>query len=210
MNRSCTARGAQPGASLGLALLPMRLEISLRIGRGNARVLRDLESDQDHHPLPGPPVERRSRASRGADHRCVVADRALSRRAADPDGIQRQRDHSGREEGTRGRRRSSSGCGDFRLRYSKPAGLELHRRRRRADTAKPSGEGSPRLRIASGESRSVSELFETAFHVVDLDPAPTVSGEAGLAPPTSFVDLIEMMVEQDLRELTAGHVGATP
>ncbi len=79
--------------------------------------------------------------------------------------------------------------------------------------------------VCSGVSHSVRELVQTAFAVVDIDPEPhvTVASEfvrppdpvplvgdpskartqLGWEPRTSFEDLIAMMVEADLRELSA-------
>jgi GDPmannose 4,6-dehydratase len=77
--------------------------------------------------------------------------------------------------------------------------------------------------VCSGRSRTVRELVDTAFAVVDVDPAPYLvvdpefvrpsdpvplvgdpskaRRQLGWAPRTTFEDMIEMMVEADLREL---------
>src|SRR4051812_14098746 len=77
--------------------------------------------------------------------------------------------------------------------------------------------------VCSGISRTVRELVDTAFAVVDVDPAPYLvvdpdfvrprdpvplvgdpskaRRQLGWAPRTSFEEMIEMMVEADLREL---------
>jgi GDPmannose 4,6-dehydratase len=78
--------------------------------------------------------------------------------------------------------------------------------------------------VCSGVSRTVRELVETAFAVVDLDPEPHVvvdpefvraqdpvtlvgdpskaRAKLGWKPRTSFEELIRMMVEHDLQELS--------
>jgi GDPmannose 4,6-dehydratase len=80
--------------------------------------------------------------------------------------------------------------------------------------------------VCSGVSRTVRELVETAFAVVDLDPDAYVvvdpefvrasdpvslvgdpakaRAKLGWEPRTSFGDLIRMMVEHDLQDLAAG------
>jgi GDPmannose 4,6-dehydratase len=77
--------------------------------------------------------------------------------------------------------------------------------------------------VCSGVSRTVRELVEAAFAVVDLDPEPYVvvdpefvrpsdpvslvgdptkaRTKLGWEPPTSFEELIRMMVEHDLQDL---------
>jgi GDPmannose 4,6-dehydratase len=79
--------------------------------------------------------------------------------------------------------------------------------------------------VCSGVSRTVRELVETAFAVVDLDPEPYVvidpefvrandplslvgdpskaRAQLGWEPHTSFAELIRMMVEHDLQDLAA-------
>jgi GDPmannose 4,6-dehydratase len=78
--------------------------------------------------------------------------------------------------------------------------------------------------VCSGVSRTVRELVEVAFRLVDVDPEPFVVVDPafvrppdpiplvgdpskarerlGWTPQTSFEDMIEMMVEADLRELS--------
>jgi GDPmannose 4,6-dehydratase len=80
--------------------------------------------------------------------------------------------------------------------------------------------------VCSGVSRTVRELVETAFAVVGLDPEPHVvvdpqfvrasdpvslvgdpskaRTKLGWEPRTSFEDLIRMMVEHDLQDLSEG------
>jgi GDPmannose 4,6-dehydratase len=80
--------------------------------------------------------------------------------------------------------------------------------------------------VCSGVSRTVRELVDTAFAVVDLDPEPYVvvdpefvrahdpvtlvgdpskaRAKLGWEPRTSFEELIRMMVEHDLQDLAAG------
>jgi GDPmannose 4,6-dehydratase len=80
--------------------------------------------------------------------------------------------------------------------------------------------------VCSGMSRTVRELVETAFAVVDLDPDAHVvvdpefvrasdpvslvgdpskaRAKLGWEPRTSFEELIRMMVENDLQDLGAG------
>ena len=80
--------------------------------------------------------------------------------------------------------------------------------------------------VCSGVSRTVRELVDAAFAVVDLDPAPHVvvnpefvrpsdpvslvgdpskaRTKLGWEPQTSFEDLIRLMVEQDLQDLSQG------
>jgi GDPmannose 4,6-dehydratase len=80
--------------------------------------------------------------------------------------------------------------------------------------------------VCSGVSRTVRELVDAAFAVVDLDPEPHVvvnpefvrpsdpvslvgdptkaRTELGWEPRTSFEDLIRIMVEHDLQDLTEG------
>jgi GDPmannose 4,6-dehydratase len=80
--------------------------------------------------------------------------------------------------------------------------------------------------VCSGVSRTVRELVDTAFAVVDLDPEPYVvvdpefvrahdpvtlvgdpskaRAKLGWEPRTSFEELIRMMVEHDLQDLATG------
>jgi GDPmannose 4,6-dehydratase len=80
--------------------------------------------------------------------------------------------------------------------------------------------------VCSGVSRTVRELVDAAFAVVDLDPEPHVvvnpefvrpsdpvslvgdptkaRTKLGWEPQTSFEDLIRLMVEQDLQDLSQG------
>ena len=80
--------------------------------------------------------------------------------------------------------------------------------------------------VCSGVSRTVRELVATAFAVVDLDPEAHVvvdpefvrpsdpvslvgdpskaKRQLGWEPRTSFEELIRMMVEHDLQDLTEG------
>jgi GDPmannose 4,6-dehydratase len=80
--------------------------------------------------------------------------------------------------------------------------------------------------VCSGVSRTVRELVETAFAVVEVDPEPHVvvdpqfvrakdpvslvgdptkaRAKLGWEPRTSFEELIRMMVEHDLQDLAAG------
>jgi GDPmannose 4,6-dehydratase len=85
--------------------------------------------------------------------------------------------------------------------------------------------------VCSGVSRTVRELVETAFAVVDLDPDAYVvvdpefvrasdpvslvgdpskaRTKLGWEPRTSFDELVRMMVEHDLQDLAAGAAART-
>ena len=70
--------------------------------------------------------------------------------------------------------------------------------------------------VCSGVSRTVRELVDAAFAVVDLDPAPHVVVNPEFVRPSDpvslvgdpskarFEDLIRLMVEQDLQDLSQG------